>query len=69
MKKFKDNWHTNVVALLILACIAGAMIGVLLGKATLEQAGSFIVIVEPILSTIGFLASRDAITHQKQDVQ
>jgi hypothetical protein len=60
MKKIKQNWQTNLVALLILLCIAGAMLAVLIGKATLEEAGSFIVIVEPVLSAIGFIVSRDA---------
>lgn len=60
MTQLMQNWKTNLVAALIILCIIGALIAVFAGKATLEEAGSFIVIVEPILSAIGFIASRDA---------
>jgi len=60
MKQFKQNWKTNLVAMMILSCILSALVAVFLGKATLEQAGSFIIMVEPILSAIGFIASSDA---------
>jgi hypothetical protein len=56
------NWRTSAIGYLMLLFIVGALIMFLMGKVTIEQAGAFLAIIVPVLTSIGFIKSADSKT-------
>lgn len=56
----KKNLKTNLIAYLLLLTIVGAIIAVLMNKATLTEATGYVVAIGTVFSAFGFFAAKDA---------
>jgi hypothetical protein len=54
------NWRTSVIGYLILLFIVAALIMFFMGKITIEQTGTFIVLIIGTLSGLGFIKTADS---------